>query len=135
LVVSRQLLRCLSFVLLIGTATSCRLAARRAPAAADDGRSGAALAAITVRNDTGYPLVIAFRAASPPRGEIAVGHVAPGAEAAVAPVPADEPIILIARTPDRAELVLPPRTFGIGAHWRWHIPRDAPFRAPAGHAR
>lgn len=130
-----QVSHCLSLALLIGTATSCGLRARRAPAASDDGRSGAALASITVRNDTSHPLVIAFRSASPPRGEIAVGQVAPGAQAAVAPVPADEPIILIARTPDRAELVLPPRTFGIDAHWLWHIPPDARFRDPADDAR
>ncbi len=130
-----NLSRRLALALLIGAATSCGLRARRSPGASDDGRSGAALASITVRNDTSHPLVIAFRSASPPRGEIAVGQVAAGAQAAVAPVPADEPIILIARTPDRAELVLPPRTFDIDAHWLWHIPRDARFRDPSDDAR
>jgi len=95
----------------------------------ETGRTGAALASITVLNDTDQPLVIAFRPAATPGGEIVVGRVAAQAEAALAPVPAGEPIILLARTPARHELILQPRTFEIAAEWVWHIPTDATFRA------
>jgi hypothetical protein len=50
----------------------------------------------------------------------------------MAPVPAGEALILIARTPTGTELLLPPRTFQLGDHWVWPIPADARFRRPDG---
>lgn len=96
------------------------------PTPADTGRSGA-LARVVVSNETTRPLTIAFRPATPPAGEVVVGRVAAGAQAMVAPVPAGEPIVLIARTPERRELSLRPRTFPVDGDWVWRIPPDAIF--------
>lgn len=90
-------------------------------------RSGAALARVFVTNETSHELTIAFRPATPPGGEVVVGRVEAGGEAALAPVPAGEPIILIARTPGQRELELRPRTFPVNADWVWYIAADAAF--------
>jgi hypothetical protein len=45
----------------------------------------------------------------------------------MAPVPAGEPLVLIARTADGAELALPPRTLAIDGSWTWLIERSARF--------
>lgn len=90
-------------------------------------RSGAALARVVVTNETSHTLAIAFRPATPPGGEVVVGRVGPGERTALAPVPAGEPIVLIARTPDRRELELSARTFPVDADWDWRIPADADF--------
>lgn len=99
--------------------------------ASDPARSGAALARVVVRNETAQPLVIAFRPAASPGGEVIVGRVGAREQVLLAPVPADEPIILLARTPERRQLQLPPRTFQIRDRWEWRIPADAPFREPS----
>ena len=132
---TRRLSRVVLLFALAGVAGSCGALAGSRTVPLDDGRSGAALATVTVHNETAHLLEISFRPATPPGDVIVVGRVEPGERAVLAPVPADEPIILIARTPTRAELVLPARTFEIDATWLWHIPADASFRARAGDSR
>jgi hypothetical protein len=90
---------------------------------------------VSVHNETQHELAIAFRPAASPGGEVVVGRVAAGAQVTVAPVVAGEPIILVARTPDRRTLELPPRTFEIDAEWVWLIPADAQFREPGDDRR
>jgi hypothetical protein len=90
----------------------------------------AALAAVTVDNRTPHRLAIAFRPAASAGGEVVIGRVEPGDSVRLAPVPAGEPLILLARTPDGATLSLPPRTFALDERWTWRIPPDADF-APA----
>lgn|SRR5690606_1695998 len=90
----------------------------------------AALARLTVENRSGQALAIAFRPAASNGAEVVVGDVAPGANVEVAPVPAGEPIVLLARTREGAELRLPPRSFELDGAWHWVIPADAVFREP-----
>ena len=73
---------------------------------------------------------IAFLAAGAPDGPVVVGDVAPLSTRALAPIPAGEPIVLVARAPDGAEYRLAPRSFEPDAAWSWVIPPDAPFRRP-----
>jgi hypothetical protein len=89
----------------------------------------AALARVTVENQTGQTLSIAFRPAARGGGEVVVGDVAPGAAEELAPIPAGEPIVLLARTQDGAELRLAPRSFELDATWHWVIPADAAFHS------
>jgi len=88
----------------------------------------AALTELTIVNHTDRALTIAFRVASPDTPETIVGVVAAGATARVAPVPAGEPISLVAREPGGGEFVLAPYSFPIGGAWTWEIPATAAFR-------
>ena len=90
----------------------------------------AALAILTVRNATPGDLLILFRTALPPLQEVGVGAVSANEERRMAPVPAGEPIILVARRADGAEYQLPARSFALDAAWTWEIPRDAVFTTP-----
>ena len=98
--------------------------------AAEAARHRAALAFLTVANETPVQLTIAFRTAAPPIQEVVIGRVAAGARTRLAPVPAGEPIVLIARLQDGAELTLAPRLFPLDAEWTWEIPNDANFTRP-----
>ncbi|HEX7090021.1 MAG TPA: hypothetical protein VF192_07780 [Longimicrobiales bacterium] len=98
------------------------------PAALRSHARPAALARVTVENRTSQALSIAFRPAARGGGEVVVGDVAPGAAGELAPIPAGEPIVLLARTQDGAELRLAPRSFELDATWHWVIPADAVFR-------
>lgn len=99
-------------------------------APAEAARHRAALAMLAVSNGTTSPLEIAFRSATPPLQEVVIGRVAAGGHADLAPVPAGEPIILVARRPDGREFVLAPRLFSLDAEWTWEIPNDASFTNP-----
>jgi len=88
----------------------------------------AALTELTVANHTDRTLTIAFRTASATTPETIVGTVAAGTTARVAPIPAGEPISLVAREPDGGEFVLAPYSFQIGGAWTWEIPATAAFR-------
>ncbi len=90
----------------------------------------AALARIVVENRTDRSLAIAFRSTAEPGREVVVGGVAANGEATVAPVLAGEPIVLLARADDGAELRLAARSFEIDAEWVWVIPADAAFGLP-----
>lgn len=105
-------------------------------AAAGDlrGERRAALARLVVDNRTGVPLAIAFLyAAAPggPGGEVGVGTAPPDARTELAPVPADEPIVLIARGPG-FELRLEPRTLEIDQVWTWIVRPEDGARPEAG---
>jgi hypothetical protein len=76
-------------------------------------------------------LTIAFRTATPPVQEIVIGRVEAGQRARMAPVPAGEPIIMLARRADGAEHALAARSFPLDAEWTWDIQPDAMFKTPA----
>src|SRR6476660_1957219 len=69
----------------------------------DEARHRAALTNLVVVNRTTAALTIVFRTATPPEQEVVIGTVQAGARTTVAPIPAGEPIVLIARTADGAE--------------------------------
>ena len=108
-------------------ATAC--AGRQAPnvldAPVEAARHRAALAVLAVSNGTASPVTIAFRTAAPPRQEVVIGRVEAGARAKLAPVPAGEPIVLLARRADGAEFQLPARSFSVDEEWTWEIQQDA----------
>lgn len=93
-------------------------------------RHRAALATVLVTNATTSLLTIAFRTANPPVQEVIIGRMAAGDHGRLAPIPASEPIVLIARRADGAELVLESRSFALDSEWTWEIPRDATFVKP-----
>lgn len=93
----------------------------------DATRHRAALATVVVTNATFTALTIAFRSATPPVQEIVIGRVDAGGRARLAPVPAGEPIILIARRADGSEFALPPKSLPLDVEWIWEIPQDATF--------
>jgi hypothetical protein len=106
--------------------------ARVAPLPAQDPdpeRARAALATLRVDNHTTDRIAILYRHAGR-TGEVGVGHVDAGDSADMAPVPAGEPLILVARTAAGAELVLAPRTFVIDSAWTWSIERGSRFIHP-----
>ena len=109
---------------------SAGCAARRprvdVPAEAE--RHSAALASLTVENETSLLLEIAFRTAVAPIQEVVIGRTAPGSRAAMAPVPAGEPIILIARRDDGAEYLAKIQSFPLDGAVVWSIPKNATFR-------
>lgn len=118
-------------VLFIATAAvaGCATAAPP-PAPADDPgtiRARAALASLSVDNRFDEPLSILYRLTSRPASATGIGVAGPESLSAMAPVPAGEPIVLIARTATGAELVLPPRTLPLDGHWTWTISADARF--------
>lgn len=96
----------------------------------DPERARAALATVHVANETTYRLAVSYRIAGRTGGQVGIGHVDAGAIAEMAPVPAGEPLILVARTPTGTELTLPPRTFDIDSAWTWRIDRAARFVPP-----
>ncbi|MFW6080255.1 MAG: hypothetical protein ACODAE_11585 [Gemmatimonadota bacterium] len=99
----------------------------------DAGARGAALAKVAVENRTDRRLAIAFRPAASRGTEVVVGRVEPGATARLAPVPAEEPILLLASDPRGATLSLSPRTFDTDDEWLWVIEADSRFvEADAG---
>lgn len=121
-------MKTLLLCLLLGACAAAEPVVLDAPAEA--ARHRAALAMLAVANGTTSPLEIAFRTAAPPYQEVVIGRVAAGAEARLAPVPAGEPIALVARRPDGRELVLAPRLFSLDVEWTWRIPNDASFAYP-----
>jgi hypothetical protein len=90
-------------------------------------RARAALATVHVDNRTAERVTILYRHAIRTGAAVAIGDVAPSSRAELAPVPAGEPLVLVARTTAGAELTLPARSFDIDSHWTWLIPADARF--------
>ena len=119
-------------VALVGV-TACGL--RRAPAEleipSEAARHRAALATVIVANATTSDLRIAFRTAAPLQ-EVVIGTVAAGQRRRLAPVPAGEPIVLVARKDDGSELTLEARSFPLDAEWVWEIAREAIFKPQVG---
>jgi hypothetical protein len=99
----------------------------------DEARHRAALTNLIVVNRTGTQLIIAFRAATPPEQEVVIGTVLAGARATVAPIPAGEPIVLIARTPDGGQFTLTAHSYPIDQDFMWDIPAETVFRKSADH--
>lgn len=99
------------------------------PGPAEAARHRAALATLHVENRTPHNLTIVYRvAAEAGAASVAIGTALAGTRAAMAPVPAGEPIVLSARTADGAALEMAPRTFEVNQEWLWIVPRDAVFR-------
>ena len=90
-------------------------------------RARAALAIVRVDNRSAERLLIAYRLTGRGSSEVGIGRVEARDSAELAPVPAGEPIILIARTNAGLELVLPARSLEIDGSWTWLIPEDARF--------
>ena len=91
-------------------------------------RHKAALATVNVINATTSDLTIAYRSATQSNQEIVIGRVGGGEKKSMAPVPAGEPIILIARTSDRSEFRLAAQSLPLDAEWVWQIPVDTRFQ-------
>jgi hypothetical protein len=119
-------IRPLFLLLLAGCAAAPERPPPREP---EPARARAALATVYVENETAERLTVAYRVAGRP-AEVIIGQVPPGERAALAPVPAGEPLLLVARTAAGAILDLPVRAFAIDAEWTWHIPADAEFQPP-----
>lgn len=110
-------------------ATACAPRGQPPEPAPEAARHRAALASVSVDNQTSALLEIAFRTAVPPIQETVIGRVAPGSRAAMAPVPAGEPLILVARREDGAEYQAKVQSFPIDGTVEWSIPRNATFLA------
>lgn len=110
--------------------TSCAARAPEPAAASEPGRHRAALASVTVVNETGLALEIAFRTANPPVQEIVIGRVSAGNRAPMAPVPAGEPIMFVARRQDGAEYQARIQSFPLDGAVVWNIPKNATFVIP-----
>ena len=99
-------------------------------APSEEARHRAALAVVIIANATDEPLTVAFQSATPPLQEVTIGRVAPAGRSRMAPVPAGEPIILIARRADGSELKLSARSFEPDAEWTWEIQQGTTFTKP-----
>ena len=119
-----------TLIAVVGLA-ACSLRGGAPDAPSDTARHRAALASVTVDNQTMLALTIALRTATPPVQEVVIGRVAAGGSARMAPIPAGEPVILVARRNDGAEYQTPARSFALDAEFVWEIPKDAAFRVPA----
>jgi hypothetical protein len=104
--------------------------ARPPPRDPDSTRARAALATLIVDNRSIERLTVVYRFAARGGAEVAVGQSPARAVMQMAPVPAGEPLVLIARTDAGRELVLPPRTFTIDGLWTWVVPADTRFTTP-----
>jgi hypothetical protein len=95
----------------------------------DPERARAALATLRVDNQTTHRIAVFYRHVGR-IGEVGIGNVDAGTAAAMAPVPAGEPLILVARNAAGDELLLAPRTFVIDGSWTWNIERGSRFVPP-----
>ena len=121
-------MRLLLILAVVICAAGCSRVVQGAPQRdAELARARAALAIVRVDNRTAERLMIAYRLTGAGSSEVGIGRVEPRDSADLAPVPAGEPIILIARTAAGTELVLPARSLDIDATWIWLIPADARF--------
>ena len=119
------------FICCLIVAACARAPARPLPRDPDSTRARAALASLVVDNRSTESITIAYRhAGSRSPTEVGVGHARPRSIVQMAPVPAGEPLVLLARTDAGLELVLAPRTFTIDGLWTWVVPADARFVRP-----
>jgi hypothetical protein len=103
---------------------------RPLPRDPEPARARAALATLHVVNATAERLSIGYRIAARGPAEVGIGQVLPRDSATMAPVPAAEPIVLVARTAAGLLLSMPARTMGLDGEWTWRIPADAHFTPP-----
>jgi hypothetical protein len=122
---------CTILVVCASLAGCARRASPPQDAPSQPGRHRAALATVIVRNGTATLLTIAYRSAAPPVQEVVIGRAESGRSSRLAPVPAGEPIILIARRADGAQVELAARSFPLDAEWIWEIQPDAVFTRAA----
>ena len=94
----------------------------------DEARHRAALATVVVENLTALPLRVSYRTATPPIQEVQLASIPARGRLSLPPVPAGEPLLLLARREDGTELALGPRSFSIDENWTWQIPADAVFK-------
>lgn len=97
------------------------------PAEPEPARARAALATLHVDNRSEQRISVFYRLSARSASEVGIGQVSPEGFATLAPVPAGEPLLLVARTPAGAQLALPARAFEINGEWTWVIPPDARF--------
>jgi hypothetical protein len=102
------------------------------PAEPEPARARAALATVHVDNRSPQRVAVFYRIAARGDAEVGIGQVAAQGFATLAPVPAGEPLRLIARVASGAELSLPARAFEINGEWTWVIPVDAHFVPASG---
>lgn len=107
-------------------------AARSEPPQGPDemSRHRAALASVSVVNETDLELEIAFRTANPPVQQVVIGRVGAQQRAQMAPIPAGEPIIFVARRSDGAEFQSRIQSFPVDGAVVWSIPKNATFAVP-----
>jgi hypothetical protein len=118
-------------ILLLAAVAACARPPVAAPVREPElARARAALAALSVDNRTGERLLVAYRLAARPDSEVVAGQVPPQSFTEIAPVPAGESLILLARTAAGHELTLEPRAFPIDGEWTWVIPADTRFVPP-----
>jgi hypothetical protein len=133
---ARRLHYCMNFMqrlLPLALVASCSAPPERPPPRTPEPLSArAALATLHVDNATPHRLSVLYRFAVRGDAEVEVGQVPPLARAELAPVPAGEPLVLIARTAAGAEFVLPARSFDIDGKWTWRIPARARFVPRSG---
>jgi hypothetical protein len=110
---------------LLGAALACASTAEPGPL--DPVREGgrAALAVLVVENRTDSDLRVSFLLPVLSQGEIHVGEVPARSVRRMPPVPAGEPVVVIARSADGREFRLGPRSLPIDQSWRWVISPDA----------
>jgi hypothetical protein len=125
-------MKALCVILLTMSVAACAQAPATLPAREPEpARARAALAAITVDNRTAERLTILYRLTTRPETEVVIGQVPPHSRLQVAPVPAGEALVLVARTTAGAELTLDARAFAIDGEWTWAVPSGTRFEQPA----
>ena len=76
-------------------------------------------------NQTAHPLTVTYHIPAAAGGggdsEVQIGVVPAGGQLALAPVPAGEPIVLIARTTAGTSARTGPRAFGNDERWTWRV--------------
>lgn len=121
----------LAFVMFSAFLAACGVVRQQQPSVPDEeARHRAALTNLVVDNRTTFRLTIAYRTPTPPVQEVVLGPSDPGMRRSVAPIPAGEPLVLVARRDDGAELALAPRSYPIDSEWIWEIAANAQFKKP-----
>lgn len=121
--------RALAILLLAGAPAACFTRSEPEVPGTPPEEFRAALTELTVVNQTTMRLSIGFRTAAIGRSTI-VGYIEPGQTTRTAPIPAGEPVALVAREPAGGEYTLAPHSFPVGGAWTWEIPATAAFRRP-----
>jgi hypothetical protein len=124
------MVRAVSLIGSLSLVACVHAAERQSPRDPDTTRARAALATLVVDNRSPEPLTVLYRHTGRAPTEVAVGQVRARSISQMAPVPAGEPLVLLARTAAGLELVLPPRSFTIDGLWTWVVPADARFTRP-----